>query len=140
VASTTAAASTLRRTTRLRPVVQPADPSAAYRFFPRDRCRLRYARPGHDLIRPDPSAASSTIRAGGARPVGIDGDLSYRASSARSEPGNPTTVINSIAKATAKLSNFVHATPARSVHWRFRAAEQYHGKLGKGPLQNRVWC
>ena len=85
-------------------------PSAAYRFFHAITVGLDSPVRFTISFVPTPSAASSTIRARCASPAGIDGARSHRASSARSDSGNSTTAFNGIAKPTAKLSYFIHAT------------------------------
>jgi hypothetical protein len=110
VASTTATSSTCAGRPGFGRSARPPMPSAAYRFF--HAITVGFDTPTRDTISfvPSPSAASSTIRARCASPAGIDGDRSHRASSPRSESGSSTTAFNGIAKPTAKLTYFIHAT------------------------------
>ena len=114
VATTTSASSTRRGRPERLPVLQRAQPALRVAIPPVDHRRPAHPDPGRDLGVRVPSPASSTIRARCASPARIDDARSHRDSSARSESGSSTAVFNGIAKPTAKLSYFIHATLAAS--------------------------
>jgi Transposase, Mutator family len=59
----------LRLAARIGPILHPGDPLGRIALLPRDQRRLEHLNPLHDLVRPTPSSASSTIRARCARPA-----------------------------------------------------------------------
>ncbi len=86
------------RLARPGPVLQPADPLAGIPALPEDHRRLGHPGPPHDLVRAQPSAASSTILARCARPARIDGKRAHKASTSQSRGGTSTSTVNGMHK------------------------------------------
>jgi hypothetical protein len=76
------------------------------------------------MVLVQPSAATSTIRAGITIPAGIDGDRTHRCSSSRSRGGTSTPAINAIHPDPAQQSYLPNATLGARWTVRLRYAEE----------------